>query len=125
MIFTHINSSFHQTVEILSQLPYKYITKHALLKMIGAWAYMLNKGNKVGAIVMDFPKAFETLDQNLLSKIEAYGFDTNALTLIQSYFSNRHQIMIKIGDKFSKWKKVSTGVPQVSILGPLYFNTFY
>ena len=125
MIFTHINSSFHQTVEIFSQLPYKYITKHALLKMIGAWVYMLNKGNEVGAIVMDFPKAFETLDQNLLSKIEAYGFDTNALTLIQSYFSNRHQIMIKIGDKFSKWKKVSTGVPQVSILGPLYFNTFY
>ena len=29
-----------------------------------------------------------------------------------------------MGDKFSKWQKISTGVPQVSILGRLFFNTF-
>ena len=85
---------------------------------------MLSKGNKVGAFVMEFPKAFNTLNHNLLCKIKAYGFDTNSFTSIQSYFSNRYQIMIKIGDKFDNWKKVSTGVQQVSIPGPLIFNTF-
>ena len=30
----------------------------------------------------------------------------------------------KVGDKFRKWQKISTGVPQVSILGPLFFNSF-
>ena len=30
---------------------------------------------------------------------------------------------IKVGDKFRKWQKISTGVPQVSILGPLFFNS--
>ena len=54
-------------------------TQHAFLKM------MLNKGNKVGAIAMDLSKAF-----NKLYKLKAYGFDTSALTFIQSYFSNRH-----------------------------------
>ena len=103
------------------------ITQHALLKMISAWDYMLNKENKVGAIVLDFPKVFDTLSHNFLCKVKAYGFDTNTLTLIQSYFSNRHQIIIKMGDEFSKWQKISTGVPQVSILGSIFIKvlSFY
>ena len=58
--------------------------------MIETSRSMLNKGNKVGAIVIDLSKAFDTLSQNLLlCKLKAHGFDTNPLTFIQSYFSNR------------------------------------
>ena len=81
---------------------------------------MLNEGFKVGAIVMDLSKTCDTLNHNLpLCKLKAYGFDGNALILIQSYFSDRPQIA-KVGDKFSKWQKVFQG----SILGPLLFNIF-
>ena len=41
---------------------------------------MLNKGNKVVAIVVDFSGAFDTLNHNLLCKLIVYGFDANALT---------------------------------------------
>ena len=42
---------------------------------------MINKGNKVGTIVMNFSKAFDTLNHNRLQcKPKAYGFDTNTLT---------------------------------------------
>ena len=80
-------------------------TQHALLQMIETWRSVLNRGTKVGTIVMDLSKAFDRLNHNLLlCKLKAYGFDTNALTFIQSYFSNRHQ-RAKVGDKFSKWQK--------------------
>ena len=83
---------------------------------------MLNIGNKVGEIIMDLSKVFDTLDHNLLiCKLKAYAFNKNVLTFIQSYFTNSHQRR-KVGDKFSKWRKISTGVTQGSILGLLIFN---
>ena len=52
--------------------------------MIETWRAVLNKGNKVGAIVMDLSKAFDTLNHNLLlCKLKAYGFNKNALTILQ------------------------------------------
>ena len=100
----------------------KHNTQHALLKMIETWRAMLNKSNKVGAIIMDLSKAFDTLNHILLL-CKAYGFNKNTLTIIQSYFTNRHQ-RTKVGGKFSKWQKISTGVPQGSIFSPFLFKTF-
>ena len=88
-----------------------------------AWRSMLNKGNKIGTIVMNLSKAYDMLNHNLLLfKLKVYGFNTNAFTFIQSCFSNRHQ-RTKVGDKFSKWQKISTVVSQGPILGPLFFNS--
>ena len=55
--------------------------------------------------------------------MQAYGFDKKSLSFIESYFTNRKQ-KTKIGDSFSKYQRIITGVPQVSILGPLFFNIF-
>ena len=86
-------------------------TQHALLKMIETWILKLNYGNKVGAIIMDLSKAFDTINHDLfLSKLKAYGFNESSVSII-SYLTNRYQ-RTKIGSTFSDWNKIISGVPQ-------------
>ena len=62
---------------------------------------MLDRRGHGGAVLMDLSKAFDTLNHDLLiAKLQAYGFDYNALKLIKSYLSNRWQTT-KINTSFS------------------------
>ncbi len=75
-------------------------------------------------LFIDFKKAFDTVDSNLLlTKLFHYGFDTASLLLIADYFNNRCQ-KTKIGSFSSKPNLILLGVPQGSILGPLFFLIF-
>ena len=73
---------------------------------------------------MDLSKAFDCLSHELLlAKLEAYGLSKDALLLIQDYLQGRFQ-RVMINSKFSEWKRITKGVPQGSVLGPLLFNIF-
>jgi len=75
-------------------------------------------------LFIDFKKAFDTVDSNLLlAKLFHYGFDTASLLLIADYFKNRQQ-KTKIGNISSNSSEILLGVPQGSILGPLFFLIF-
>ena len=75
-------------------------------------------------LFIDFRKAFDLVDTELLiRKLFHYGFNSNALELIKSYFTNRTQ-QIKIGDTLSSELSLILGVPQGSVLGPLFFLIF-
>ena len=73
---------------------------------------------------MDLSKAYDCLPHDLLiAKLEAYGFDNDSLQLICSYLESRYQ-RVKIGSCKSTRRKIKIGVPQGSVLGPLFFNIF-
>ena len=96
-------------------------TQNALLNMT---KHALDKGKNIGTIFMDLSKAFETLNHNLLlAKLDAYGFSFDGIKFVQSYLSERFQ-MVNINNNFSEWCKILLGVPQGSILGPLLLNIF-
>ena len=60
--------------------------------MLGTWKKALDGKRHVSAVLTELSKAFDCLNHDLLiAKVEAYGFDKEALALICDYLSNRTQ----------------------------------
>ena len=74
----------------------------------------------VGAILMDLSKAFDCVPRDLLiAKLEAYGFDIEALKFVLSYLSHRKQAT-HINGFYSLFQLIVSGVPLGSILGAYF-----
>ena len=75
-------------------------------------------------VYLDYAKAFDkVLFEVLLRKLRLFGLDENFLHLINSYLSDRQQIVI-VQNQMSRQLPVLSGVPQGSVLGPLLFLIF-
>ena len=72
----------------------------------------------------DLSKAFDCIDHQLLiTKLNAYGVDTNSLYFLASYLEKRKQ-RTKVNGSYSNFDDIFRGVPQGSILGPLLFSIY-
>lgn len=81
----------------------------------------VDSGHVVGAVFVDFTKAFDTLSHaEFQSKLAAYGVQDNELSWFSDYLFNRKQSVV-YGGQNSNSQSVTSGVPQESLLGPLLF----
>jgi hypothetical protein len=96
-------------------------TEHATIELVDRITDDLDNGNIPLNIYIDLTKAFDTVDHNiLLEKLHHYGIRNTPLSLMKSYLSNRYQY-VEIDHIKSDSKLIHTGVPQGSVLGPLFF----
>jgi hypothetical protein len=89
----------------------------------------INNKQIVGCIFCDLRKAFDCVNHRiLLSKLEEYGIGGKFKALVKSYLTDRYQRVITHNNtnnnSYSGWKLVSHGIPQGSVLGPLFFLLF-
>ena len=81
----------------------------------------LENGEYVLGLFLDFSKAFDTVNHDILfEKLEYLGIRGIPLMWCKSFLSDREQYVV-YNDTSSSRKKVTCGVPQGSIVGPLLF----
>ena len=118
-------SAFLEIFKILHENQYGFrkisSTHLALLSFIDKVIQAIEKGECAIGIFLDFSKAFDTVDHDiLLDKLDHYGIRGCALSWFKSYLSCRTQYVTYNGNESSR-QMIKCGVQQGSILGPLLF----
>ena len=127
LIHDHL-MEFFENNHILSDFQFGFRKNHSTLDSIATLVdnilHSVNDGNVILAAFIDFKKAFDTVNHNiLLEKLFYLGIRGPLLAWIQDYLSRRVQRTICNG-KLSDLKGIKCGVPQGSILGPLFFLVY-
>ena len=124
IIFSLFLNNFDLLHKSQSGFHAKHSTESALILMVDSWLKALNAGKLIGCVMVDFRKALDLVDhQILLKKIQSYRCDNSCLSWFRSYLFNRTQ-RVAINNELSDSSAVNCGFPQGSILGPLLFLLF-
>ena len=124
IMFNRVNT-FLEKNECLYQLQFgfrgKHSTNHALINIIDTISEALDKNKVACGIFVDFQKAFDTVNHEILiKKLSHYGIRGNINNWFKSYLKDRKQFVSILGYE-SDLSTLSHGVPQGSVLGPLLF----
>ena len=99
----------------------EYSTSTAIFRLVTDLFENYDRGYSSSCIFVDYKKAFETLDHNVLCrKLEMYNFSRNSVNWFAAYLSNRTHV-VRTNKGQSNPSTVNYGVPQGSTLGPLLF----
>ena len=85
----------------------------------------LEQGSDFIFLSMDASAAFDRVwHDGLIFKLKQLGIEGELLAWIENYLTDRKQRVV-INGQFSEWVRITAGVPQGSILGPLLFLIYF
>ena len=112
-LFTPLQSSFLPGNLCIAQLL-------AIIHQIQT-SFDSNPPADVRGVFLDISKAFyKVWHKSLLFKLKSYDVEGELLSLLECYLSNREQRVV-LDDQTSDWRRINSGAPQGSVLGPLLF----
>ena len=127
----HVNKhlmAYLNKYSLIHETQLGFLQKHscqtALVKLIDQWMACIDKGDIIGSLFLDFRKAFDLVNHNILiKKLSVYKICNQSLQWFISYLESRQQT-IASGQGMSIRSLIRSGVPQGSILGPILFLLF-
>ena len=102
----------------------KFSAQDAILYFIEKIQSEIEIGNIVHAVLLDLSKALDSLShQILLKKLESLHFSPSATQIVESFSTGRLQ-QVSVNGVLSEWIELKQGVPQGTVVGPLFFNLY-
>ena len=93
-----------------------------LLTVLDKWTRLLAGGD---VVYMDLEKAFDKVPHKfLVNKLKTYGVGLPFIKLIESFLvARKHRV--RVGNGFSDWSKVESGIPPGNGFGPILVHCLY
>ena len=126
----HLSSANNRnkSLDFSISLPLRFSKKHSIQDAVMYFRDCIRKrideGCVTAAMFVDFRKAFDSENhQLLLKKLPGYGIKNHELRWFENYLTSRCQSVV-YGSARSAPQQKKTGVPQGSMLGPILFSIY-